>query len=132
MDGLGDKVSGNKHGSSMNQQVFQKIQQRRLQLLVHSCIYYEMNTNIVSDAQWSRWAKELIQLQQEYPQEAAEVGKYTDTYSFEVFKDFDGSTGMDLPVKDPWVVGKATQLLNYKQGTKEQITQVKVKKRRLF
>ena len=32
-------------------QVAEKIQQRRLQLLIHSCIYYEFNQNLISDKQ---------------------------------------------------------------------------------
>ena len=40
-------------------QVAEKIQQRRLQLLIHSCIYYEFNQNLISDKQWDEWAKEL-------------------------------------------------------------------------
>ena len=39
------------------------IKRRRLQLLIHSYIYYELNDNIVSDATWSKWAMELVKLQ---------------------------------------------------------------------
>lgn len=92
----------------MNMDVAAKIRQRRLQILVHSCIYYEFDTNIVSDAQWGSWAKELISLQQANPQEAASVDWAKE------FQGFDGSTGMDLPTKDPWVINKAMQLLHYK------------------
>ena len=47
----------------------EKIRQRRRQMLVHSYIYYELDDNIVSDAQWAKWAKELEQLQKNYPKE---------------------------------------------------------------
>ena len=56
-------------------------------MLVHSYIYYELNENIVSDAQWSKWAVELAELQKKYPKESAEVEYYED------FKDWDGSSG---------------------------------------
>jgi hypothetical protein len=46
--------------------------------------------NIVSDATWSRWAKELAQLQKDYPKESAEAEEY------EQFKDWDGSSGAFL------------------------------------
>lgn len=36
-------------------------------MLVHSYIYYELDTNIVSDHQWSEWATELANLQNKYP-----------------------------------------------------------------
>lgn len=59
-------------------------------MLVHSYIYYELDDNIVSDAQWAKWAKELEQLQKDYPKESAEVEDY------EQFKDWDGSSGAFL------------------------------------
>ena len=44
------------------------ILQRRLQMLVHSYIYYELNDNIISDNTWSKWAVELADLQNKYPE----------------------------------------------------------------
>lgn len=43
----------------------------RRQILVHSVIYYRLNTNVISDAQWSEWAVELENLQKQYPEIAA-------------------------------------------------------------
>ena len=86
--------------------IAEKIQQRRLQMLIHSCIYYEMDQNIISDRQWDIWAKELRQLQNDYPDISRRVEWYTD------FKDWDASTGAFLPLKDKWVVRKAKWLLN--------------------
>lgn len=74
----------------MNQTISERIKQRRRQMLVHSYIYYELNDNIISDSQWSKWAKELEQLQKDYPKESAEVEEY------ENFKDWDGSSGAFL------------------------------------
>ena len=34
--------------------IAEKIKRRRLQLLVNSCIYYNMDNNIISDAQWDK------------------------------------------------------------------------------
>ena len=107
-------------------QVAEKIQQRRLQLLIHSCIYYEFNQNLVSDKQWDEWAKELKTLQLEYPDISENVIWY------EAFRDWDASTGAFLPIKDPWVVEKASKLLR-KSLTKnvkspERIPIVKVQK----
>ena len=45
------------------EQITELIKRRRLQLLIHSCIYYEYNTNLVSDNQWTTWAIELEELQ---------------------------------------------------------------------
>ena len=50
-----------------------KIKRRRLQLLVNSCIYYNMDNNIISDAQWDKWAKELVALQTFNPEISKQV-----------------------------------------------------------
>lgn len=88
--------------------VAELIQQRRLQVLVHSCIYYKFNHNVVSDMQFDKWAKELALLQKQYPEISDKV-----MYSDE-FKGFDGSTGFDLPIEDEWVVEKAKKFVPYK------------------
>lgn len=88
------------------------IQQRRLQILVHSCIYYNLDKNLVSDATWDKWARELVQLQVDYPKIAEKV------IWAEAFEGFDGSTGFDLPIHDDWVVNKAKQLCGCKKEEK--------------
>lgn len=85
-----------------------KIKQRRLQMLIHSHIYYILDQNIISDSQWSKWAVELETLQKEYPEVASTVC-YADD-----FKDWGGSTGAFLPLDDPWVINKARYLLRIK------------------
>lgn len=82
-----------------------KIQQRRYQILVHSLIYYELDINIVSDHKWSEWALELVRLQKQYPDIADKV------LFADAFKDFDGSTGFDLPYKDEQILNIAYRLL---------------------
>lgn len=77
------------------------IQQRRLQMLVHSCLYYEMNITKIDDATWDKWARELRALQEQYPDIAKQV-----IWS-DAFKDWDASTGAFLPLKDEWVMRKA-------------------------
>jgi hypothetical protein len=83
----------------------ERIKQRRAQMLIHSCIYYEMDDNIVSDHTWQRWAEELQKLQEEHP-EHLKIGFYDHH-----FKDWDSATGAHLPHRDPWVYRKAQQLL---------------------
>lgn len=82
----------------------EKIRQRRSQMLVHSFLYYHIDTSIVPDDKWQQWADELTQLQQSFPEECN-----IDFYD-EEFKDWDGSTGCHLP-KDAWVVDKAHEIL---------------------
>lgn len=94
--------------------VAEKILQRRAQMLVHSCLYYEMDINIISDKQWDTWARELKQLQTDYPEISKEVRWY------EYFEDWDASTGAFLPLKDEWVIKKAKQICGlFGVGVKE-------------
>lgn len=86
------------------------IKQRRAQMLVHSCIYYELNDNIVSDHLWQKWADELQELQEKHP-EHLNMGFYD-----YIFKDWTGATGNHLPHRDPWVIKKALYLLSIHQN----------------
>lgn len=70
------------------------IKRRRYQILVHSCIYYEYDTNLIPDWKYDKWAHELAELQQKHPRIAAKQ-----PYA-EAFKDYDGSTGAFLPIHD--------------------------------
>lgn len=88
-----------------NESVLELIQRRRLQLLIHSCIYYEYNESLVTDEQWKNWAMELETLQNEYKVES-ELAPWTDA-----FREFDHSTGFNLPTTDPWVMGTARWIL---------------------
>ena len=106
-------------------EVAELIQQRRLQILVHSCIYYKLNRSIVSDKKWDEWAKELVQLQSKYPNIASQVIWYED------FKDWDASTGAFLPLDDPWVMKKAQQVAGCSIQVKKKVEK-KAVKRRLF
>ena len=67
------------------------IKRRRLQILVHSAIYYDFDRNIIDDATWSKWASELVDLQSKHPDISETVILHDE------FKDFDGSTGFNLP-----------------------------------
>ena len=89
------------------------IQRRRYQILVHSLIYYELDMNLVSDAQWAEWGVELVKLQKEHPKEAESV-----IFS-EPFKYFDASTGYNLPFRDEQIVNIAYRLLFHQPESAE-------------
>lgn len=78
-------------------------------MLIHSCLYYELDTNIVSDHQWQAWANELAALQNDYPQDC-NINFYD-----KEFEGWNGSTGHHLPIQDPWVFGKAVYILGLSQ-----------------
>lgn len=112
-------------------QIAEKIQQRRYQILIHSCLYYHLNHNIISDKQWDKWARELRDLQNQYPDISSKVTLY------EEFKDWDASTGAFLPITESWVVAKARQVVGIKEKrkviVKQSVKPTKTKaKRRLF
>ena len=108
--------------------IAEKIQQRRYQMLIHSCIYYRLNDNYISDTQWNEWAHELANLQDTYPEISSKVTLY------EYFKDWDGSSGAFLPLDLDWVIWKAKMLLQRKGHTHLFNVAVKqtTKKKKLF
>lgn len=80
------------------------ILRRRLQILVHSNLYYHKDKPIIQDHVFDSWSQELVKLQKKYPQIAERVDYH---YYFEKF---DGSTGMDLPYLMPEIDSKAQQI----------------------
>jgi len=64
---------------------------RRRQILLHSFLYYQLNESLIDDYVFDKWSKELADLQLRYPNEAMQA-----VYA-EEFKDFDGSSGYDIP-----------------------------------
>lgn len=114
-------------------EIAERIQQRRYQLLIHSCIYYHLNTNLISDKTWDGWAKELQVLQTTYPNISEQVTLH------EYFRDWDASTGAFLPITLEWVISLAKHVLklgsNKSVIVEKSITQPKLKKlskKRLF
>lgn len=93
----------------MDEDVLELITRRQRQLLVHSYLYYELNTNMISDSLYDEWSRELAELVKGNPKEFKKSENY---YGF---KDFDGSTGMDLPYREPKVEAIALGLLSYKE-----------------
>ena len=73
-----------------NDDIKQLIKRRRRQIMVHSAIYYRLGTSVITDAQFDKWARELVKLQNDYPNESKQVELYED------FKDWDASSGFNL------------------------------------
>lgn len=95
----------------MTQTVYERIRQRRYQILVHSYIYYQLNDSIVSDSDFDKWSKELVELTNRFPHKASEV------IFHEEFKNFDGSSGFDLNYNLPRIQEIGNELLKkYKGG----------------
>ena len=59
-------------------------------VIVQSIIYYELNGSIVTDKVFDENARQLVQMQKDFPNEAKESEYWY------LFYDFDGTTGFDL------------------------------------
>jgi NAD-dependent DNA ligase len=78
--------------AGMTDGVVEAIFRRRRQLLVHACVYYALNGNLITDHTWDRWSLQLAKLQRKY---GWRVGFYDYT-----FKNWQGGTGFQLPYHD--------------------------------
>jgi len=84
--------------------VAELIKRRRLQVMIHSCLYYSLDENIWSDHKFDYACKELVELMRDNP------NAYSDRYD-EYFEGWDGSSGYHFPHRDPWVLGQASLLI---------------------
>ena len=90
----------------------QEVKKLRSQMLVHSCIYYLLNDNLISDHEWTARAKKLAALQEKAK---AKFGHCNIGWYDAEFENWDGSSGFHLPHRDPWVLRKAHQLLSWRK-----------------
>lgn len=60
-------------------------------VLIHSYLYYERNTTLISDKSYDELAKQLVELQKSVCLYILQETSY-----YYVFYDFDGATGFDL------------------------------------
>ena len=97
------------------QTILEKINQRERQLLVHCCLYYGMNENIISDDKYDFFSFDLAYLIKKYPEDFKKSA-----YCYE-FRNFDPSTGLGLNYKKPEIFKAAYRLKKYhkKEVTKK-------------
>lgn len=99
------------------------INRRRHQILVHSILYYRLDSTLVPDATFDAWGRELAALQREDP-EASEAVEY----QLAAFRNYTGNTGFDLPLDDPGATEVAQRLLaEPRQGQPDQIPEVQAR-----
>jgi NAD-dependent DNA ligase len=91
----------------MNSEVIELIGRRRRQVILHACLYYRLNANVVSDHEYDRIARELDKLTNEYPEEAKAAPLVKE------FEEWGGETtsGFMLPISDPILITKAQRIL---------------------
>jgi len=91
----------------MNKEILSQINQLEQQILIHSIIYYRIGESIWTDKHYDVRAKELQRLIREYPEEFKESILYDD------YKEFDWTTGMNLPLWNDKYTKIATWLVEY-------------------
>lgn len=77
------------------------INRRQRQIMLHSLIYEEYDTNLIDDYVWDTWAKELVQLMADNPEIAKQSVYYED------FVDWTGDTATDLNYRKEEIISKA-------------------------
>lgn len=81
---------------------------RRKQILVHSCLYYQFNTNLIEDWQYDKIARRLAELQIAHSEISNNLG-YHDK-EFKGFGEDHCYSGFNLPRSSPEVVAAAERL----------------------
>ena len=92
----------------MNQEILDLINRRENQILLHSCIYYKFNDNLIEDWQYDSIGKDLLELAKDYPDE------FKASYHYEEFIDYvnsDTPSGFNLRYSTVENVSKAMHLL---------------------
>ena len=84
--------------------VQEEIKRLRLNVILHSCIYYQMDVNIWDDITFDFKCKRLVDLLAKHP------NVYSDRFD-RYFEGWDGSSGFHFPHRDPWVHGKAEMMV---------------------
>jgi hypothetical protein len=90
----------------MKRTILELINQRQRQVLVHSILYYNYNESLVSDSDWSRWSKELVELMK--------LSEAKQSVLYKEFLGFEGDSGCDLDLCNEEAVKKAEQLLKWR------------------
>ena len=89
------------------------INRRQRQIMLHSLIYEEYDTNLIDDYVWDTWAKELVRLMADNPEIVKQSVYYED------FVDWTGDTAADLNYRKEEIISKAEWFIRrYANGIK--------------
>jgi hypothetical protein len=89
--------------------VYEEMQRLRHCLIFHSQAYYGHDITFVHDSVFDKWARRLVEMQEDYP-DFAKIVPYA-----EEFADWDGSTGFHLVgVDEAKFRGKIYRSIQYK------------------
>ena len=94
--------------------VVRTIRRKRSCLTVNAGLYYDKDENAIPDYLWDRIAYELVDLHKRYDF----ILPFVNFFDFE-FRNFDGSTGFDLPYRvDPFITHIERALIRLEQRRK--------------
>lgn len=79
--------------ADLDPRIAELIKRRENQILLHACLYYEFNLNLISDDKYDQWSFELKDLIDNHPVEFKQSPYYKD------FKGFVPDSGYYLPYK---------------------------------
>ena len=74
---------------TMDPRAIEAIARRRRQMLIHSYLYYRLDSPVIEDATWTHWAQQLARLHRKF---GRRIGFYD-----AAFADWNGSSGFHLP-----------------------------------
>lgn len=89
-----------------SERIRELVNRRRHQILVHSCIYYEYDMNIIDDATFDKWCNELLELQKKYPDICKKV-KWHKPFTTK----FSHASGFNLPYNHIRIRSRAVSIL---------------------
>lgn len=91
--------------TKVDENILSFINRRERQILLHSYMYYDLDKPVIEDNVFDKWSYELFELMKTHEAEFKKSAFYSE------FKHFDGSTGMDLPYRQPFTMKQADILL---------------------
>lgn len=59
--------------TSKEEEIYELINRRTRQMIVHSYLYYRLNESVISDHTFDLWCKELCELKEKYPEIACKT-----------------------------------------------------------
>lgn len=94
--------------ASRDELIKELIKRRRKQIMVHSCLYYRLNTSVIDDSTYDQFGKDLQILQKVFPDLSKEV-EYHEYFEYYT----ETTSGFDLPIHLPEIVEAALHLKYY-------------------
>lgn len=93
---------------SYQQSKIEEINMLELNILIHSCIYYRFDNNVITDIEFDSICQRLVALKTD--------SEFKNSKYYKDFVDFDGSTGYNLLYSFKEILTKAKYLIDIYGG----------------